>query len=310
MTILLGKYLLDSYVPNSKTKENLKTFPFLSCLTLLLFFLVLDSDAQRRGDRGEKPLVVFVTGDHEYSSEATMPLIAAELEKHYNIRTRILKSAPDHNSEENIPGLEVLQEADLAVFFLRWRRLPAEQIKYIDAYLKSGKPVMGFRTSTHAFNYPAGHPLVKWNEFGEFALGAPGGWGKGGHTHYGHNSTTEVTLIKDQAKHPVLTGVSAKFPAASWLYHVLPDYPVKGATPLLMGRAIRPDKEAVDNPVAWTWCTPAGGKVFMTTLGHPADFNEEALQRLVINAVHWSLGKPVPVKWAGKFAMNVPYREP
>lgn len=28
-----------------------------------------------------KPLVVFVTGDHEYGSESTMPLLAAELEK-------------------------------------------------------------------------------------------------------------------------------------------------------------------------------------------------------------------------------------
>src|SRR5690606_40160642 len=75
----------------------------------------------------EKPLVVFVTGDHEYSGETTMPLLAAELEKNYNMRTVVLKSFPDQNSEENIPGLDTLQEADLAIFFLRWRRLPRSE---------------------------------------------------------------------------------------------------------------------------------------------------------------------------------------
>ncbi|RZM22129.1 MAG: hypothetical protein EOO88_30365 [Pedobacter sp.] len=264
--------------------------------------------AQKKADA--KKLVVFVTGDHEYSGEQTLPLIAAALEKNYGMRTIVLKSSPDHNSEENIPGLEALKDADLAVFFLRWRRLPEAQVKFIDDYLKSGKPVIGFRTSTHAFNYPAGHPLVKWNEFGEFALGAPGGWGKGGHTHYGHNSTTDVTLIADQAKNPILTGVPTKFHADSWLYHVLPDYPLKGSTWLLMGKAVNADKAAIENPVAWTWRTPAGGKVFTTTLGHPHDFREEGFQRLVINAIHWTLDKPVPKKWAGKIDINVPYRQP
>lgn len=288
--------------------KNLKGIVCL-IVTSILLFNSFYSAAQSKKQKSKKPLVVFVTGDHEYSSEATMPLIAAELEKNYGMRTIVLKSSPDHTSEENIPGLEALKEADLAVFYLRWRRLPEDQVKYIDDYLKSGKPVMGFRTTTHAFNYPAGHPLEKWNAFGEFAFGAPPGWGKGGHTHYGHNSTTDVSVIPAEAKHPILTGVPNNFHADSWLYHVLPHYPVKGSTWLLMGKSINPDKAAIDNPVAWTWKTAAGGKSFMTTLGHPKDFNEEGLQRLVINAVHWTLGKPVPKKWAGKIEMNVPYRD-
>jgi len=289
----------------------MKNLRGIICLiaTSILLFNSLHSFGQTKKQKSKKPLVVFVTGDHEYSSEATMPLIAAELEKNYGMRTIVLKSSPDYKSEENIPGLEALKDADLAVFYLRWRRLPEDQVKYIDDYLKSGKPVIGFRTTTHAFNYPAGHPLEKWNAFGEFALGAPPGWGKGGHTHYGHKSTTDVSVIPAQAKHPILTGVPNNFHAASWLYHVLPHYPVKGSTWLLMGKSVNPDKAAVDNPVAWTWKTAAGGNTFMTTLGHPADFNEEGFQRLVINAVHWTLDKPVPKKWAGKIDMNVPYRE-
>ena len=279
------------------------------CLFLVLLFLS-DNFQSSAQSKVKKPLIVFVTGDHEYSSEATMPLIAAELEKNYGMRTIVLKAAPDHNSEENIPGLEVLKEADLAVFFLRWRRLPEDQLKYIDDYLKSGKPLMGFRTTTHAFNFPAGHKSEKWNGFAELAFGAPGGWGKGGHNHYGHLSTTEVSVIPAQNKNPILTGVSPNFHADSWLYHVLPDYPLKGTTWLLMGKSVNPDRAAIDNPVAWTWKTAAGGKSFMTTLGHPLDFNDPSFQRLVINAIHWTVGKPVPKTWAGKIAMNVPYRQP
>ena len=255
----------------------------------------------------EKPLVVFVTGDHEYSSEGTMPLLAAELEKNYGVRTIVLKSSPDYNAEENIPGLEALEDADLAVFFLRWRRLPADQVQYIDDYLKSGKPVVGFRTSTHAFNYPKGHPLEKWNAFGEFALNAPPGWGgEHNHTHYGHESTTDVSVIDEAASDPILTGVK-EFHADSWLYTVLPDYPTKGSKWLLMGHSINPDKEAIDHPVAWTGTNSFGGKVFTTTLGHPGDFDQEPMQRLSINAIRWALGKPIPKEWSGKIPMNVAY---
>ncbi|MEJ7646973.1 MAG: ThuA domain-containing protein [Chryseolinea sp.] len=258
----------------------------------------------------KKPMVVFVTGDHEYSSEATMPIFAKELEKHYGVRVKVLKSSPDHNSEENIPGLEALKDADLAVFFLRWRRLPKEQVKYIDDYLKTGRPIIGLRTTTHAFNYPAGHPLEKWNAFGEFALGAPPGWGgKADHTHCGHLCTTDVSVLKKESKHPILTGVDSSFHVSSWLYKVLPNFPSKGSTWLLMGKAVNPDKPGFqDNPVAWTWQTSEGAKVFATTLGHPADFNVESFQRVLVNAVHWALNKPAPEKWNGKISIDVPYR--
>lgn len=260
----------------------------------------------------DKPYVVFVTGDHEYSGELTLPLIAAELEKNYGIWTTVLKSVPDYNGEKDIPGLEALRDADLAVFFLRWRLLPKDQLQYIDDYLKSGKPVMGFRTTTHAFNYPPGDDRQRWNAFGEFAFGAPPGWGGvAKHTHYGHTSTTDVTVIPEEANNPILTGVDPSFHVSSWLYQVLPNYPVKGSVPLLMGHAVNPEtKPAVDNPVAWTWQNQWGGKTFLTTLGHPEDFRVEAFQRLVINAIHWELGLPVPKKWKGKIAINVPYGHP
>jgi hypothetical protein len=269
---------------------------------LALLFVGLFSYSQK------KPLVVFVCGDHEYSGEVTLPLIAAELEKNYGIATKVIKSYPDQNAEKDIPNLEILKEADLAVFFLRWRQLPTDQLAHIEEYLKSKKPIIGFRTSTHAFNFPKGHESERWNAFGEFALNAPPGWGKAGHTHYGHTSTTVVSVIEAAKKHPILTGVSLEFPAKSWLYHVLPNYPTKGSEWLLMGKAIKPEKPAIDNPVAWIGTNSYGAKVFTTTVGHPEDFQEDSFQRLILNAIHFQLGKKVPKKWKGKIDINVPYR--
>lgn len=254
----------------------------------------------------KRPHIVFVSGDHEYGSEETFPIIAAELEKNYGMQTTVVKSFPDENAEENIPGLEVLAKADAAVFFLRWRRLPSEQIEYIRKYLNSGRPVVAFRTTTHAFNYPKGHPVEVWNSFAPAYIGGPPGWGNG-HYHYGHKSSTDVRVSSGAESDPILTGVDKSFHVRSWLYHVLP-FPPADAKQLLVGRAVDSERtDAVENPVAWTWKNKVGGKVFVTTLGHPEDFQVESVQRLVINGIHWAIGKPIPKTWAGKFNVDVKY---
>lgn len=255
-----------------------------------------------------RPHVVVVTGDHEYGGEMTLPRLATELSDRYGMDTTFLSSYPDQNAEENIPGLEALDSADLAIFYLRWRALPEGQIKHIEAYLKAGKPVMGFRTTSHGFRYPEGHPLECWNGWAAPAFGAPPGWGVDGHTHYGHQSTTVVSVIEEAKGHPILNGVEGPFDVRSWLYHVLPKWPPPDAVRLLMGHAIEPSKPAPDNPVAWAWNNAYGARAFFTTLGHPEDFAAEPLQRLVVNAVHWCLGSDEPAPWHGAFEMAAPYR--
>jgi type 1 glutamine amidotransferase len=285
----------------------LKSFTFFCCFMLSL----ATGFSQKQKGKPKKPLIVFVTGDHEYSGEATLPIVAAELEKNYGFRTIVLKAYPNHNAEENIPGLEALKEADMAVFFLRWRKLPADQVQLIEDYLKTKKPMVGFRTTTHAFNYPKGHPLEKWNAFGEFAFNSPPGWGGvNKHTHYGHESSTDVTMIDSVSNDPILTGVDKTFHARSWLYQVLPNYPSNGSKALMMGHSVNPNnKKAYNNPVAWTGTNSFGARIFFTTLGHPEDFDQEAFQHMVINAIHWAAGKPVPKKWKGPMQINVPYRK-
>lgn len=273
----------------------------------LLAFGSMASLANGQDAAKKSPLIVFVCGDHEYGGEQTLPILAKAMEQRYGVRTKLLTAQPDQNAETNIPNLEALSEADLAVFFLRWRRLPADQIAHIDAYLKSGRPVAGFRTSTHAFNYPKGHELEKWNGFGRFALGGPPGWGNG-HTHYGHQSSTDVAVDPASAGHPVLTGIDKPFHVRSWLYHVLPNYPPASAKRLLTGKAVDAKPDAADNPVAWTCVNDFGGRVFMTTMGHPEDFDVEPFQRLVVNGLLWAAGSKPPEHWEGPIKFGIPYR--
>jgi type 1 glutamine amidotransferase len=199
-----------------------------------------------------------------------------------------------------------LAKADLAVFYLRWRRLPEDQLRPIEAYIKSGKPIIGFRTSSHAFNYPKGDPREHWNRWATDVFGAPPGWGGDGHTHFGHDASTDVRIAPDAARHPILRGVAPSFHVRSWLYRVLPKWPPPTAEQLLIGTAVNPNKPAEPNPVAWTWKNTYGARVFFTTMGHPEDFAVESVQRLTVNAIHWSL--QLRGKWKGPIAINVPYR--
>jgi hypothetical protein len=73
---------------------------FLLCFLLQSVFYAVHRSRTSAG--GKKPMIVFVTGDHEYSGETTLPLMAAELEKNYGFRTQVLKAYPDQNAEENI----------------------------------------------------------------------------------------------------------------------------------------------------------------------------------------------------------------
>ncbi len=259
--------------------------------------------------------IVFVTGDHEYSSERTMPLLAVALQTNFGFRTTVLYATEpngrrNESYEKNIPGLEALRTADLAVFFLRWRQLPKEQLDFIQEYLDSGKPLIGFRTTSHAFKYAGSNALARWNAFGEFAFGTPPGWGAAGHTHYGHDSSTDVSVADGADANPILQGVDKNFHVRSWLYRVLPEYPPKNATWLLVGRAVDPDKPAQPNPVAWIWQTKQGARSFYTSMGHPEDFQSEPFQRLVVNAIFWALNRPPPAAWPGRLPIAVSYEKP
>lgn len=264
--------------------------------------LLLTSGAVLAAKDG-KTHVVFVTGDDEYRSEITMPFIAGLLERQKSkaFRCTVLYAVDpqtgqkDPKYQKNIEGLEALKNADLAVFFTRFRALPDDQLQMILDYVNSGKPIVGLRTSTHAFRYPRGHANAKWND--KFGIDI---FGQKWITHHGHRSATDVYAVKEKQDHPILRGIYATTSPVrcrSWLYHVAPL--VGDCEPLLIGKAVgsnkadRAEKFPLTQPVAWTK-TYKGAKVFFTTLGHPKDFEDDSIRRLVINGVYWALDMDVP----------------
>jgi type 1 glutamine amidotransferase len=222
--------------------------------------------------RARKPYVVLASGESEYKSENTLAGLAQELESKFGMRCNLLVSS----GSSDLPGLEALEDAAVAVFFLRQLALPADQLHHIKAYLDSKKPLVALRTTTQGFG--------NWKEFGEQVLGAS--WRR----HYGEESTTDVRVIPDQARHPILAGVAREFSCRSPLVHVLPLS--GGVKPLLTGTSKGPSPEPnrVENPVAWT-TSYKGGRVFYTSLGHPDDFQVEAFRKLLINGVHWAMDR-------------------
>ncbi len=265
---------------------------------ITLSIAVLFSQSANAAD---KPHAVFVVGTTHYSPEATMPKLAKQLEQH-GFRTTVIvsKGNPERNAA-GLTGLEALATADVAIFYMRFLALPESQHKHIEDYLKSGKPVVGFRTSTHAFAYPKSHALAKWNDgFGLYALGSKYFIHLGGPTH--------VTSTKAGHDHPILSGVEIhKGRGASGTLYLV-DLP-KEATVILEGTGKARKTGVISNgfgkhkiestmtePVAWTWKNKWGGRVFATTLGHPGSFADENFVRLFVNGIHWAADKPVPAK--------------
>lgn len=242
-----------------------------------------------------RPHVVFVTGDEEYRSEETMPMLARILKNRYGFEVTVCYALSDEgvidpNRLDNIVGLEALREADMMVMNTRFRRLPDEQLKYILEFAESGKPMAGFRTATHAFRYGRDHAHHRMdNEWPREVFGQR--W----ISHIGGGNSTEVQVIEDRAGHPVLRGVE-NFHGRSWLYRVLPLH--ENAEPLLMGRGVAGAAAGGNqledhHPVAWTHSYQGENgtsRVFFTTLGHPWDFRHESMRKLSLNGFFWALG--------------------
>lgn len=246
----------------------------------------------------EPPHAVLVVGTLHYSPELSMPVLAEELER-LGFRTTVVmgEGNPEKKIENVLPGIEALADADLAIFFMRFLNLPDAEWQPIEDYLTSGKPVIGLRTANHSFKYPANHPRRSWNDdFGRRAIGTP---------YIVHQtSATEITVVDESLKHPIMTNVSKKtWTSPGTLYLTQLE---EGCVPLVTGtgqgrpRKIKRAFGTFDvqvtetDTVAWAWQNEWGGKVFGTTFGHPGDFAEESFVRMVINAACWATDRPLP----------------
>jgi len=271
------------------------------CATVCIIYSC--ADAPKKVDN---PHVVFVTGDEEYRSEESMPMLAKILKREMGAEISICYALDsmgiiDPNRSDNIAGLEALESADLMVMFTRFRELPKHQAKLITDYAESGKPMVGFRTSTHAFMYETDSSMMHLNNDWPASVFGQQWIVHHGHFEDGHGALTSIDLLDSVS--PIINGVEP-FDAYSWLYHVDGgEWKLNGDYQLLLeGTSLRSKQEAagkldlypMTNPVAWTKSyqgntgqSPA--RVFFTTLGHPYDFKIESMRKLALNGIYWAL---------------------
>ncbi len=224
-------------------------------------------------------------GEDEYKTWETLPEFAkSELESRGYRVTIIQADAADKN---NFPGLiQALRDADLLFVSVRRRTPYKEQLDAIRAWLNAGKPLVGIRTTCHAFalrpkDKLTDPKLAVWQEFDPEVLG--------GHYvgHHGNKLKSTITVAPGAESHPILKGVAVtEFVSNGSLYKVSPLE--AGTKPLLIGAI--PDKPS--EPVAWTRLYGAKqARVFFTSLGHVDDFQNPGFRRLLVNGVAWALGK-------------------
>ena len=272
---------------------------------------VAGQDGPGKGSR-----VVLVSGDEEYRSEEALTQLAKILAKHHGFHCTVLYAidpktgAIDPNTVDNIPGLEALRAADLMVIATRFRNLPDGQMKEIDDYLRAGKPVVGMRTATHAFNVPKDRAFhhYSWDQKGEKL---PQGFGRqvlgetwiSHHGSHGHESTRGI-IAPDAKDHPILRGIKdGDIWGPTDVYGVR--LPLPGdSRPLVLGQVLvgmKPDDKPVEGkkndpmmPVAWTKTSSVAGgpagRVFTTTMGAATDLLAAGTRRLLVNACYWAAG--------------------
>ena len=269
--------------------------------------------------------IVFLAGDHEYRSEEILPAMARAMAWNQGFTTTTLFTLDSLGfilpGSSNMQGLEVLETADLVVMGLRFQDFPEEEMQHIVDYLERGGPIVGIRTSTHAFaNIEGVHERFNWNYQGE---DWPLGFGRQvlGETwvrHYGtnHEQSSNLVIEPGMESHPIMTGLDS-FPAAGMpddqpFAHVLsggywadPMQPsevlVRGVVLNGMESDASPDPSKDRVPVAWTRTyvgtgvdtgepQAAPGRVFTTTHGASEDFADDGFRRMMINAAFWAMG--------------------
>jgi hypothetical protein len=208
-----------------------------------------------KGKNKKAKHIVMISGDEEYRSEEALPQLAKILSTHHGFKCTVLFSQNpdkpgiiDANFGGNIPGLEALETADMMIIFTRFRALPDNQMKFIDGYLKTGKPVIGMRTATHAFNFGKdsesnfkhynynykGNKTEWEGGFGRFILGET--W----ISHHGHHKhQSSLGIIADGAEsHPITNGiVSGDVWGATDVYGVRLPLP-EDSQPIILGQVM------------------------------------------------------------------------
>ena len=153
-----------------------------------------------------KKRVAFIIGENEYHTWETLPEFAKkELAwRGYQVSFVTSSQKPDDYDFKN---WDAIPNADLLVISARRRAAPKPMMDAIRAHIASGKPIVGIRTASHAFD-PKDTDISGdriWRHFDQEVLGAHY------ENHYGSGSDTIVRRITTTATNAILNNVRPEF---------------------------------------------------------------------------------------------------
>lgn len=262
---------------------------------------------------GKGKHIVFLAGDHEYRSEESLPQLARILAKHHGFKCTVLFNIDPATGEivagnSNMPGMEALDTADLAVVFLRFQSFAREQMKHLDAYLQRGGPVVGLRTATHAFKIKGTEPFPKYSYdfkgadyelgFGHQVLGQT--WV--GHYGRNHQQSTRITIVDEKKNHPILRGVKEIWVQAGGYVGKPTDGDILTMAQPLNGMMPDSPVDSTKPPMASEWTrtykssSGKAARVFTSLYGTSEDILNDGYRRLLINGCFWALGLEDAIK--------------
>jgi mono/diheme cytochrome c family protein/glucose/arabinose dehydrogenase len=272
--------------------------------------------------------VVLLSGDEEYRSEEALPMLAKILSQRHGFKTTVLFALDadgtiNPNNGKSLPGSEALDTADIIIMALRFRAWPDEAMKRFEAAHRRGVPIIALRTSTHAFNFPAGSPWAAYSWNNKISPATAGGFGKQvlGETwvtHWGKHKVeaTRGVIEPSAVSDPLLRGVGELF-GPSDVYEAAPPADAKILVRGLVLKGMSPTDAPADYvkktaakveqpvnapamPIVWTRLhkteSGATAKILTTTMGAATDFENESLRRLIVNATYWAAGLAVPAQ--------------
>ena len=217
-----------------------------------------------------RPLkVCLVSGSFEYESDTSLTAFKTYLESEYEAECTLIKAA----GWTDLPGLDALDDCDVALFFTRRLRIAGEQLDMVKKYVEAGRPVVGVRTASHGFQ--------NWLAMDREVFG-------GSYDGHYSNDVTHYTQIPSSAqRHPILDGVEP-FRSRGSLYKNQNN--AKDTTVLMQG--MTPEG---NEPVAWTRVRK-GARVFYTSIGAQSDFRNRTYLKMLANALYWVAGRAVERK--------------
>ena len=108
--------------------------------------------------------VVMIIGENEYQTWETLPEFARSDLAWRGLKVDYVMASPKEG-DPNFKDIDAIRNADLLVVSARRRTPPKAMLELIRAHLAAGKPLVGIRTASHAFDHQIGS-LPARTEFG------------------------------------------------------------------------------------------------------------------------------------------------